>query len=175
MRKLKRETIRIRTASQNEPKVSHITLNYISKLFRSEEAFLYPTTSFFDVWLNHSTCIYSNYYNTSTCTCIIIHVCLPRLNSYRHWVTIYVSSNCYYFLHISQAMQRHMRQNHGRSPNSLNQGILTVVARWYAYLLQLHTRMKVELDHGRVERGHEPAVCHLKTQELRSTYSRQST
>ena len=49
------------------------------------------------------------------------------------------------------------------------------VARWYANVLQVHTRLEVELDlMDGVERGLEPAVRHLKAKELRSTYSRRS-
>ena len=50
-----------------------------------------------------------------------------------------------------------MRQNHSHAPNWLNRGILNdaweshhasrFVARWYANVLQLHTRLEVELDH----------------------------
>ena len=54
--------------------------------------------------------------------------------------------------------------------------IRAFVARWYAYVIQLHTLLEVELDHGRGgarsrPRGLDgPAVCHLKAQELWSTY-----
>ena len=48
------------------------------------------------------------------------------------------------------------------------------VPRWYVNVLQVHTRLEVELDHGRVERGLEQAVRHLKAQKLRSSYNRRS-
>ena len=51
-----------------------------------------------------------------------------------------------------------------------------LVARWYANVLQLNTRLEVELDHGR-SGARSRAGCspsELKAQELRSTYSRRS-
>ena len=49
------------------------------------------------------------------------------------------------------------------------------VARWYVNVVQLQTRLEVQLDHGRGgARYGAAAVRHLKAQELRSTHSRRS-
>ena len=64
---------------------------------------------------------------------------------------------------------------HGRPTAQAAFAILRAfVSRWYANVLQLHTRLEVVLDLGRVERGLEQAVRHLKAQALRSTYRRRS-
>ena len=49
--------------------------------------------------------------------------------------------------------------------------LYSFVARWYAYVLQLHTSLEVALDHGWGGASLELAVRHLKVQEQRFTYS----
>ena len=83
-----------------------------------------------------------------------------------------------------------MRRNHShaskliasltmrRSPTAYAAFVIlcTFVACWYTYVLQLHIRLGVELDHGwgGAMQGLELAVRNLKAQELRFTYSQQS-